>query len=567
MIALWLCFGCGQTASDADHSAHSENEARETNMEAPEETEPTALSAPIPSELRETEEYDIRLRGHVVNLDSIDRFSTMEISKDPNCPDSTQLEELTFGYACTRVRVNVQDDDVLEVEADQYIFSSTHRLMGQITSIDISPQSTATLTVRQVQIDDIFDYIRVQATVGAEGMGDPTVQQQGNPLHIHRQALTLDSEREFSYENEFEHNFNTTSNPVTVQGQLKVAGQARVNLLLGYSIPDEDEYIHLGFDLESIVSGGFAFNSGYDNVREEEETLLTVAMPLRIGWLYADVIYEAKAKLDADFNVRVGASVDWKSTQTVISNNQWTTQDGWRTQAEAQATPIETTAAFNTSGTATASTGLEFSATVMLYKLLGPKVAITPKLEAEAKGNVSVTEMNTGTTENADGCLEIKGGVDLNILGVVRGMDDTALYESSLIEETIASVGSCEDIILPIDENPPRLTAFQFSISSVSPGGRCTDYSGTEDLEWQNVLRAEAENCIESSRCIFSLDPCSARFPGRAKRGVCIIESYPIEYTYYADVYECPEQAREGFGPCTLVRAREFGDVTWIPEC
>ena len=316
--------------------------------------------------------------------------------------------------------------------------------------------------------------------MGAEGTSEPSTEQQDNPLHIHRQALTLDSEREFSYESEFEHNFNTTSNPVTVQGQLKVAGQARVNLLLGYSVPDEDEYIHVGFDLESIVSGGFAFNSGYDNVREEEETLLKVAMPLRIGWLYADVIYEAKAKLDADFNVRVGASVDWKSTQTVISNNQWTTQDGWQTQADAQAAPIETTAAFNTSGAATASTGLEFSATVMLYKLLGPKIAITPKLEAKARGNVSVTETDTGTTESGEGCLELKGGVDLNLLGVIRGIDDTELYASSLIEETIASVGSCEDLTLPIDEIPPRPTAHQFSIASVSPGGSVLISEGTD---------------------------------------------------------------------------------------
>ena len=408
ILILWLCFGCGQTASDTDHSANSDIEAIDADMNDPEE-EPAALVAPTPPELRDTEEYDIRLRHHVVNLDGIDRFSTMEISSDPTCDDLAQPDELTFGYACAKVRVDVQDDEILEVEADQYIFSSAHRLMGQITSIDTAQRSTATLSVRRVQIDDIFDYIRVRAIVGAEGTSEPSTEQQDNPLHIHRQALTLDSEREFSYESEFEHNFNTTSNPVTVQGQLKVAGQARVNLLLGYSVPDEDEYIHVGFDLESIVSGGFAFNSGYDNVREEEETLLKVAMPLRIGWLYADVIYEAKAKLDADFNVRVGASVDWKSTQTVISNNQWTTQDGWQTQADAQAAPIETTAAFNTSGAATASTGLEFSATVMLYKLLGPKIAITPKLEAKARGNVSVTETDTGTTESGEGCLEAQG--------------------------------------------------------------------------------------------------------------------------------------------------------------
>ena len=57
---------------------------------------------------------------------------------------------------------------------------------------------------------------------------------------------------------------------------------------------------------------------------------------------------------------------------------------------------------------------------------------------------------------------------DLNLLGVIRGIDDTELYASSLIEETIASVGSCDDLTLPIDENPPRPTAHQFSIAQLS---------------------------------------------------------------------------------------------------
>ena len=145
ILILWLCFGCGQTASDTDHSANSDIEAIDADMNDPEE-EPAALVAPTPPELRDTEEYDIRLRHHVVNLDGIDRFSTMEISSDPTCDDLAQPDELTFGYACAKVRVDVQDDDI-EVEADQYIFSSAHRLMGQITNTPHSEALRRSLSV------------------------------------------------------------------------------------------------------------------------------------------------------------------------------------------------------------------------------------------------------------------------------------------------------------------------------------------------------------------------------------------------------------------------------------
>ena len=76
-----------------------------------------------------------------------------------------------------------------------------------------------------------------------------------------------------------------------------------------------------------------------------------------------------------------------------------------------------------------------------------------------------------------------------------------------------------------------------------------------------------AQRCIDNSMCELSLQPCEARFPGRAKRGMCTILDYPVEYTYYADVYECPERPQEGFAPCTLVREQELGDVSWAPSC
>ena len=161
----------------------------------------------------------------------------------------------------------------------------------------------------------------------------------------------------------------------------------------------------------------------------------------------------------------------------------------------------------------------------------------------------------------------MKGAIDVELSGVVHGLDDTSLYEQSVVERELLSRGVCEETTLPLDESPPRRDGFQFSVSSTDPSGRCVDYSGGLDADWDDYLRSKAQRCIDSTMCVLSLQTCAARFPNRPKRGTCSVVDYPIEYIYYADVYACPEVQQEGFGPCTLVREQEFDEVTWVSGC
>ena len=176
--------------------------------------------APTPPELRDTEEYVCRHSIeaiHVVNLDGIDRFSTMEISSDPTCDDLAQPDELTFGYACAKVRVDVQDDEILEVEADHQFSTPTHgsnykHRHRTAKHCDVfCPSST----------DRRYLYSHSSASNSGCRRYKRALDLNNKTTHFIFIGTDLDSEREFSYESEFEHNFNTTSNPVTVQGQLK----------------------------------------------------------------------------------------------------------------------------------------------------------------------------------------------------------------------------------------------------------------------------------------------------------------------------------------------------------
>lgn len=568
---LFLLQGCSDDGrSDQPTSGHTTGDGLDENNEADSERPAAQIEAPSPEGLGEAELYSIRLRQHVVLLDNISRFDEVRVSQSYSCDDETEQSDadiLRFGYPCTSLFVDFSRRETLEVGVDDYVFSSKHRVMGKVVSINTANPDSRGLKIQWVQMDEIFDHVRIKATVSPDTAYESTIETMQNQLQVHRQALMLDSQRSFNFERGVEHNFGSNSNTAVVTGTFKLEGQVILDAHFGFSVPDEQEYINVEFDMESSIAGGFDFESGYDNVREAETTLVSFSTPIRLGWFFGDIVYEAKAKLDANFDAQIGVELEWQSDQVVSSRNNWTQADGWNGEADVEIGPLQTHADFNVSAELTATMGIDFSTSVMIYKLLGPKVAVTPKLSATAKGEVWAANSDGEVAIDGQGCLTVKGLIDIELSGVVRGLEDTSLYEQSLVEQELISRGMCDETTLPLDEIPPRRDGFQFSVSSTSPGGRCDDFSGGLDAQWEDYLRSKAQRCIASSRCILSLQPCAARFPNRPKRGVCTVVDYPVVYTYYSDVNECPELPQEGFAPCTLLQEQQWGNVSWAPSC
>ena len=115
--------------------------------------------------------------------------------------------------------------------------------------------------------------------------------------------------------------------------------------------------------------------------------------------------------------------------------------------------PLQTQASFNVDGELSASMGIGVSTSVMMYKLLGPKLAITPTLSATAKGEVWTADSDGEVASDDRGCLTVKGSIDVELSGIVRGFEDTSLYEQSLAERVLLTRGICGEATLPLDEN------------------------------------------------------------------------------------------------------------------
>jgi len=562
LLAVFLLSGC------SDSESHDATVSTGPDSAFDSDAEVAILVDVAPPELVGDELYEVELRPGVVQLDLIPRFLEATLSRESNCAGGTEPQTesavLQFGYPCTSVRVAYERGDDLGVAEGDVIFSPHHRLTGVVESINTTFVNRRYLKILPVALDDVFQRVRVRAFIEAPLMEDSSLEETNAPLKIHRQALEFETDRRFLYEDTFEQNLNTTVNPLIIRAGLRVVGQVKLDVLFGYGVPDSEEFVDVKLDMEAAANGAFSFSSGYDNVREASTTPRTFAVPLRFGWIFADLVFEAQAKLNADFNVRAEAGLEWNSSQSVSSASRWSPGDGWSSMAESEAVPLQTTARLITAGKLTASTGVELSAALVLYKVLGPKISIEPKLEAEGKGQITL--QSSDAEPAAEGCLKISGSVGVKLVGVVRGLDDTALYEQTLVESEIASAGECEDIVLPMDEEIPEI-GFQFSSSSVSPGGSCQNHFSGLDDEWSTYLRNKAEECNERETCLFSLQTCQARFPNRPLRGICGIDSYPTEFFYYQDVFECPEEEEEGFLPCTLIRAQEFGDVEWSSSC
>jgi len=265
----------------------------------------------------------------------------------------------------------------------------------------------------------------------------------------------------------------------------------------------------------------------------------------------------------------VSTHLDWSTQQHVYSENHWSHATGWQSETDADSEPFNVEFEMESDGKASLSLGVALSSSVVVYKILGAQVAVTPTLEGTAKGAVQgVLSTQDQNQLDFEGCLQLTGAVDIEVTGIVRGLDDFELYKTQILESTIASTDECaEDAYqdLPIEQDPP-IEGFQFSLAG-QDGGRCDDFYS---VLGERGLRVKANSCNENPRCILSLIPCDARFPGRKKRGVCSILDGTADFTYYDDHYECPDPTMpppNGFAPCALTRQQEWGDASWAPSC
>ncbi|MGC6419114.1 MAG: hypothetical protein ACON3Z_18450 [Bradymonadia bacterium] len=543
----------------------------------------TARTDPNPPELADGDIYEVELREGVINLDGLSEFDEVRITPAGVCdgpaPMQSDEEKQRFGDVCHQLRIVHERGTPHDFEVDNIVFSPKHQIMGRVTNVSTQIRDRLILTVRRVERDDVFNRVRVKGRL-KEILGDATMLDENqSPLAVRRQALEIQGERDFSYQDSLEHNFGFGTNPATATGTLTVSGTIIVDAHFGFAVPDEEEYFNVELGVEAGVNGGFEFSSNFDNVADTESPPLTFTKPMRMGWVYAELIFESKLIASAEFEASVTANVDWSAGQTFISKSRWTDADGWSTDTEGESTPFEVTTTFEAEGDMTVGIGVELSTSFVLYKALGAKVAVAPKLEGAGKGEVSGTlSSNDLDLSGVSGCLELKSGVDLEVSGIVIGLDDIELHEERLLESVIASTGECEDEEPPVDEEMPEdqtlpidqetpVEGFQFSRTPAGEGGRCDDFHSVLPVM---QLRAIAQRCIDNPQCSFSLLTCDARFPARQKRGVCSVNDGSATFTYYRDVFECPDPdlpPMDGFAPCNLTRQQEFGDVTWTPSC
>ena len=527
---------------------------------------------PNPPRLNEDDLYEIELRSHVINLDDLDLFSDPVIRPKSACSgevyEDSESHLSRFGPTCFEVRVPYRATSTHTIEEADWVFSATHRVMGQVTRISTAIPGKLTLNVRVGELDDIFERVRIRGLL-SETLDESLTEQFQGPLSVHRQELRVAGSRSFNHEQSVEYNFGFRRNPAVAQASIEISGDVRIDAFFGYGVPDEEEFLEVEMEAESLARGQLEFSSTYNNVARTSSPAITFKQPLQLGWLYTELIFEAKIVASADFNTSVSTHLNWSAQQHVHSDNHWSREMGWQSETEAESEPFNVEFAMESGGKASLSLGVELNSSIVVYKILGTQVAVTPTLEATAKGAVQGL-LNTQNQNRADfeGCLQLTGAVDIEVTGIVRGLDDFEIYKTQILESTIASTGECEEDAyqdLPIEQAPP-IEGFQFSLSGENDG-RCDDFYS---VLGERSLRIKADSCNENPRCILSFTPCDARFPGRKKRGVCSILDGTADFTYYDDHYECPDStmpAPNGFAPCSLTRQQEWGDARWAPSC
>ena len=548
-------------------TAPSESESLLDGEISPATDTHNTLAAPV---LVDNEVYDFVLNEGVINIDAFSEVRNIEVSEGSACRrnavDRTPGDKLRFGFACTEVEMTYSNRSGLVLEEGSLIFSARHRFMGRVVRIRNPFRLAKNIFLEAVELDEIFARLRIEANIPVSPQENAPVDQTNSPLGIVRQALFVSTGRDFELSEDFEHQFFTLDDDGgRLSGEIELTGNVAMVMNLGAFVDEADKYVRISLNLEAHSEGTVEINFEDDFQQSSESESTFAAIPLRFGWLYADLVFEIKAGLEAKIEGRVNHQFTFQSTERITSQSTWSPDAGWMTHIDEERDPWNLEAEFEAAGEASMSAHVGLNTTLSLFKTMGVAVGITPKVEAIAKGRVEITDANDVSTLETESCVEIKGKVELSVNGKAVGFDDQTLLEKDLVEHSFYEVGECTEDENEADSLPfpfdPDNTGVQLSCTSEF-WSICDEYAGLHEQAFEIMTK----DCLERGR-VPSPTPCP---DSGTMIGTCANSVSGRTTHYYAGRFSCLENLNISSHPMCNPFS-EFPDEdpvwTWGPAC